>query len=398
MHLNSNDLIWIEGESYGWQTPSEIQHLKAYMNQSPEHKNSFDGRRHAAEGNASVQSRHVFVSLPAPYHPSPSMPEEVSIEERADLLRKKVQTLAAEERTNSSAENISTHTGKIDYTGWAFKKKEKSSVNSKIIVACSLGLILIAVIGWLASTQDSSEKKSSEVVLRQTSHASEPVDLHEAPVIVNAEETSADQPTGRDEPAVVTNASTAQMRLQKNTMMVGEVQRPLSVSENKEITNDVSAEENVPQEAEQKREKKRRTLKEVIHSLFAKQDVTEAEQQTTSVITNGERITRKRDEGNGQEAPVSLVDAIDIRLQSTGDDWMMGVQNLKVKLYNNSDVKLSTATIQLLYYSEDNVQLDKKTIQFSNVPSRKSQTIAAPDHRTADHVTYEIISATGEGK
>ena len=398
MQINSNDLIWIEGESYGWQTASEIPRLHNYLKQSAEHKTGFDGRKHATERDARVNSRNVFVRLPAVQHLSPSTPEEVSIEDRAELLRKKVQSIAAAER-NSSVENIGVHAGKVDYTGWAFKKKEKRSVNSKILIVFINALVLIAVIGWWTTTKDSSEKKKSEVVVTQKSNTSEPVEFQgESSVIVNAEETKVDQPIRPNEPTAVSKGSTAQEKLKKKTMMVAEVQQPASPGENQAITNEVSAEENVPQQPTQTPEKKRRTLKEVIHGLFAKEDATEAGQQASSASTKGERTTRKRGDASGQVAPVSFTDAIDIRLQKSEDDWMMGVQNLKVKLYNNSDVKLSSATIQLLYYSEDNVQLDRKTIQFSNVPAKKSQTIAAPDHRTADHVTYQILSAIGEGR
>jgi hypothetical protein len=74
---------------------------------------------------------------------------------------------------------------------------------------------------------------------------------------------------------------------------------------------------------------------------------------------------------------------------------MMGVQGLKITLYNRSTTTVNKAIVEVLYYSEQNSLLEKKTIQFSNIASKKSQTIAATDHRLADHVEYKIISATG---
>jgi hypothetical protein len=56
---------------------------------------------------------------------------------------------------------------------------------------------------------------------------------------------------------------------------------------------------------------------------------------------------------------------------------------------------VKTAAAEVFYYSEQNSLLEKKTVYFSNVGPKKSQTVAAPDHRLADHVDYKIISATG---
>src|SRR6476469_6351751 len=77
-------------------------------------------------------------------------------------------------------------------------------------------------------------------------------------------------------------------------------------------------------------------------------------------------------------------------------DWMMGVQGLKLTLYNKSPAQLKNATVEVSYYSEQNDLLQKKTLQFSNIAPQKSQTLPAPDHRLADHVEYNVISASGE--
>ena len=74
---------------------------------------------------------------------------------------------------------------------------------------------------------------------------------------------------------------------------------------------------------------------------------------------------------------------------------MMGVKNLKLTLVNKSNLMVSTAKVEVLYYSEQNTLLDKKILSFSNIPSGKSQTVAAPDQRLADHIEHKVISAGG---
>jgi hypothetical protein len=74
---------------------------------------------------------------------------------------------------------------------------------------------------------------------------------------------------------------------------------------------------------------------------------------------------------------------------------MMGVQGLKVTLYNRSSLPLKSAQVEVLYYSDENSLLYKKVLSFENIPSKKSMTLSAPDHRLADHVDYKVLSATG---
>jgi hypothetical protein len=52
--------------------------------------------------------------------------------------------------------------------------------------------------------------------------------------------------------------------------------------------------------------------------------------------------------------------------------------------------------VEVSYFSEQNDLLQKKTLSFSNIAPQKSQTLSAPDHRLADHVQYNVTSATGE--
>ncbi|MGZ3958501.1 MAG: FxLYD domain-containing protein, partial [Flavisolibacter sp.] len=82
-------------------------------------------------------------------------------------------------------------------------------------------------------------------------------------------------------------------------------------------------------------------------------------------------------------------------MNKSSSDWMMGVQDLKLTLSNRSTSLLKSAQVEVRYYSDDNTLLDKKTLSFVNLAPGKSQTLAAPDHRTADHADYKILAAQG---
>lgn len=77
------------------------------------------------------------------------------------------------------------------------------------------------------------------------------------------------------------------------------------------------------------------------------------------------------------------------------NEWMMGIKGAKATLTNRSSDAIVKAVVEVLYYSEDNDLLDKKTISFSNIKSKQSQTVAVADHATATRLEYNVISATG---
>jgi hypothetical protein len=86
---------------------------------------------------------------------------------------------------------------------------------------------------------------------------------------------------------------------------------------------------------------------------------------------------------------------VEIKTNKIADSWMMGVKGLKLTLYNSSSLTISSARVEVLYYSDNNDLLEKKILSYSNIPPKKSQTVAAPDQRLADHIEYKILSATG---
>ena len=88
----------------------------------------------------------------------------------------------------------------------------------------------------------------------------------------------------------------------------------------------------------------------------------------------------------------SLAAMIDIS-SNAPDNWMMGVSALKVTLRNRSNVVIQTATVQVLYYDENDQVIDRKNIYFNNVPAKGKLTLGAPDHKFADHVDLILAAA-----
>jgi hypothetical protein len=64
-------------------------------------------------------------------------------------------------------------------------------------------------------------------------------------------------------------------------------------------------------------------------------------------------------------------------------------------LVNRSNLTISSAKVEVLYYSEQDNLLEKKILSFSAIPPGKSQTVAAPDQRLADHIEHKILFANG---
>ena len=78
------------------------------------------------------------------------------------------------------------------------------------------------------------------------------------------------------------------------------------------------------------------------------------------------------------------------------DNWMMGVRNLKITLRNRSNVTIQTASVAVNYYDENNQLLEKKLVYFSNVAPKARATVAAPDHKWADHVDFKLVTVSGK--
>ena len=110
------------------------------------------------------------------------------------------------------------------------------------------------------------------------------------------------------------------------------------------------------------------------------------------------RQSTKREEGNQEskastESNIDLTGMIDIT-SNAPDNWMMGIKGLKLTLRNRSNVVIQSASVEVAYYNDNNQVLEKKLVYFNNVSAKGKSTIAAPDHKYADHVEFKLLTAT----
>jgi hypothetical protein len=144
--------------------------------------------------------------------------------------------------------------------------------------------------------------------------------------------------------------------------------------------------------------KEKKSIGQKIDGFFEKlktkkeEENTKAKQPIESPNTAGERTSERRDE------PVELenvASAIDVSSNQDGENWMTGIQNLKLTVRNRGNVAVSAAVVAVRYYNEQNELLETWNVQVKNIPAKKSVTVAAPGNRLADHIDYELLSAVG---
>lgn len=102
-------------------------------------------------------------------------------------------------------------------------------------------------------------------------------------------------------------------------------------------------------------------------------------------------------EKNAQEKPAApaLAEKLEVTSNERSEDWMMGVNGLKLTVHNRNDVAIKKATVEVLYYDENNHLLNRRSVNFNNIPARGNLTVQAPEERLADHVDYKVTSVSG---
>lgn len=156
--------------------------------------------------------------------------------------------------------------------------------------------------------------------------------------------------------------------------------------------------ENVPVE-------KKRKLREVIKNIFSKKEEPKNNQvvlENPKPANNRQATRRDADDNSSNSNPgsneintASLMEQV-VLSSNAPDNWMMGVKNLKITLQNRSNVAIQTASVTVNYYDENNQLLEKKLIYFNNVFPKARTTIAAPDHKFADHVDFKLTTISAK--
>lgn len=408
LHLKPNDLIWVEGKSYGWRYPAEVESLKPYV-ATPEtpqpQKNESLTQQMPASAPELHRPRTVFVSMPVA---GSSGPEPVSkatdvIEQKAEELRKRAMSFTPQEEPVRTNYTRDLHEAEEDYTKWIYQKKtkKKSFLNKKSMSISVVCLLLIAG-GWWLSKQFTGETS-------QAAHQSfvPPDTTKETP----AEITSAIETENLNIPPLTTSSTTRTAAEKENpSPAITNRNKIAGKGENIELHPQI---QNDPVErtigdntaTEEKQEEpvaeipaeNKKTLKEKISDLFRRKNGEPSSETATPADKNeSERKSTHRGEENVD--PPVMVDVsseVEVKTNKIADSWMLGVKGLKLTLYNRSNLTINTAKVEILYFSDQDILLDRKTLSYSNIAPKKSQAVSAPDHRMADHIQFKVLSATG---
>jgi hypothetical protein len=414
LQLKSKDLVWVEGKSYGWSYPTEIDTLQPYvkgatLSPKPEALANETTEPGRSTNPAQPANKKIYVSMPGGSIPFQS--QQVSqdpIEQKAEELRKRIQSYSPQPERDK--EDIRTNYSRKledveeDYTSWMFQKKRKKKVLAGISpVALGTTLVIVLIGAWwlfkpaparpeqppVVSTATRMEQPKEETI-------NQPVDNSSVTTVpgtqtaVNISPVTVNKPRAKKEQASVKLSTPLSHTPVASPEQVND--KPLD--QNTAVI--VSAPEKPDVATTQQQPKEKRTIRGLLNVLFKKnKKEQEADDARAANTTTDGRSASRRDEEQGTTS-VDLSDQVQVRSNQSPADWMMGVQGLKLTLYNKSAAQLKNATVEVSYFSEQNDLLQKKTLSFSNIAPQKSQTVSAPDHRLADHVQYNVTSATGE--
>jgi len=435
LNLKPFDLVWVEGRSAAWQYPFEIPALQPYVPETPQAEVPFQPVATAAmeEKFAPAQSpqppktetpKRVFVSVPKTYQPA----SEQTIYENKEEAKLTASSLApsvpsyAQQKPSEEAihTNYSRSLNELedDYTHWTYKQKtrKKTKINPKDFV---LIVLILAVIGGGYYVISKPSVANSVLPANKTATQALPLQNKPQPTsekeILSQEEqtvpnTNDPGPVSKKNikmknPASVSRSQTAETR--------PSVQDPMPVEKTTNIPDDKSVVSKEPELKQPPKEEgtteRKKKLGEVIKGIFSRKDRKEETKNDRVVLDDPKPATNRqatKREGGDNTVPensnevntADLMNQVDLS-SNAPENWMMGVRNLKITLRNRGNTTIQTASVTVNYYDENNQLLEKKLIYFNNVGPKARATVAAPDHKWADHVDFKLatVSAKQDG-
>ncbi len=426
--LNFFDLIWVEGKSASWSYPVEIEALKPFVsdavqkNDTPTIPQNTNQSVHYAEQPipSSVKKENekkIFVSLPIPSiqqpveHSGTTGPSEAEKKNtevpfstpKADHVTQSERQEAPEMRYNRTLQDMEE-----EYTTWVYnqKTKKKDTFTKQRVAAAAAAVAVtgLAISYFFIYPLFSADKSVSEQPQIQTTKDETTVATSDKPM--NLQSNLNDEKTTHI-PAEKTKHSERETIKETNTsgrsskQEAPVVSKPATEQEDSIESSDPSTDDsmtNTEEKTNTASKQKKKTLGERIDDFFGKfskkeEPAEESTPKTAPDPNTGIRKSKHRgdERTNPSESP-NITDLIDITLHLPNDNWMMGIQGLKVSLNNRSNERIETASVEIRYYDEKDNLLDKKLVQFTNVPPKRTVTVSAPDHRTADHADYRLVS------
>ncbi len=435
--LRPTDLVWEEGKSIGWSHPYEIASLKSIFHtdipvtakkEAALHKPDQERILHSdisdmdtPFASRSVTSKNVYVSLPhTSWHNEESREEpiEETLEQKAEAIRRRA--LASIENQSSHTEynrpektfeletKFAKTTGEIgeDYSAWLYTRQIEKKRRARKSKSFAIGLITLVIFaiglvlfrGNIFNAKDSSTTKEyiSEKPENRNTRIKQEVaapELSGEPNIVEQSLDSVKSSINPENLAIKPLKKIVSKQKKSSNLQVQDSVIPSEGSASQEITQAEDATANqLPEKTEEvpsvaEAPKKKESLGNKIENFFGK---FKNKQKNNKPDNRQSKSENKTDE----PAPViDLANQVSVTANTSAGNWMMGVQGLRLTLHNKSNEVVKTATVEVRYYNDEKKLLEKKTVQFNNVSPRKSQTVAAPNHRLADHADYELISA-----
>jgi hypothetical protein len=428
LNLKPLDLVWVEGKSFGWSYPSEIESLKAFVEAPVEDK--FQIRRQPsqqppANNNSSFGDSYnkIFVSLPSNGSDTFNLPSKTTnnslphidqvfnsseepeidhnaLERKADELRKRAQTYASARPTLKKEDEVEIKYAKSlaeveeDYTSWVYqnKRKKKNYIPKEYLLSV-LAVIVVIAGGWFIGSHLFNRKAQiSEQIVHVKNAEREEIE----PVfteIPEEENFRFDIVTNENQVnKTIVSKPIAEEKQMPAKPAIKEIEKPDVAFEPTPESYEKPILQTTEEPVAEVEQPKKKTLGESVNEVFRKL-TKNVEGETKRESPNSERKSNRKGEMSTSEIDIS--DQVEVKMHNNSDNWMMGVIGLKLTLNNKSSIPLKAAEIEILYYNDQEKLLDKKKITFSNIAPKKSQTISAPDHRLADHAEFKIISAIG---
>lgn len=393
--LKPYDLIWIEGKSAGWYYPQEIGALHPYLQFLPQKPKTVV---------QTTTTSPVFVAMPSTprveaAQPLPVQETPVTVAERRARpsgapSKNLEEAIVAQFTAPAEKETVFTQ------TTTPAKQRKKGSVT------VAGGMMAILVVGgvfaasWMLNRHNDDDTVTQEPVV--TAPASAELT---STAVAKTDDTNNTLTNSGQKRRQQRNSAASRRTAPVTKQAVSQKQKWVTVSAANEA-NDAHA-STVPAQEEPVLKKEQSTgapagtaapqeqkkkLRDKILDLFKKKpEEQKSEEAKAADNSNGERSATRRESG------ANLAQMVSIRFDIP-NDWMMGVKGAKAILVNRSSEKISKATVEVLYYNDDNELLQKKVITFSKIDGKESQTIAIPDHSTATRVDYNVLSVTGAGQ
>lgn len=396
-------------------------------------------------------SPKVFVSLPK-NNVKPPVQQEIppsSLEQKAAEIRARALAYVPEQKaTPETIKNIKPPApdyAKKDKTTPIF---QKISVNRNEVIKKSPAIITAALLllagGYLISRYSSEKHENIPVVTTQQINTDsfnvqplitepEPQQTDVATVKNNyIEKTEPDKPIPNEpkpinnrasEPPVVTKTKPVVSKKPEEEInktqskKVTPVLPPQSTVNNPPVARSiekkveypvVKQEDHVDQTDKAEEEivvaeamKKKKTFTEKIDGFFSKiskkrledPEVEKAPPSSTNE-TRERKVVRRGEEVEAAQKKANLNEFVDVTSKESSGNWMLGVYGLKLMVHNRSSETVKRAAVEVRYYNEHEELIEKKVVNVNNVPPNKTVTVAAPDHRLADHTDLKLLSAS----